>query len=185
MVERVAMAERQSNLPELLEWRGVRCVPVEPMVRFVLRGGADVFRKAGEAIGVDFPTALRASVSGKRNILWQGPDEFLLLLPCDERVPLHTALEKALAHEPHSLVDISHRNIALSIEGELVESLLATGIMLDLSTAAFPIGMTTRTLFGKADVTLWRQKSARFHLEAGRSFAPYVVGLLKAGASDL
>ena len=185
MAECMTMAERHSNLPTPLEWRGVRCAPLEPMARFVFRGGVDACRHAGQSMGLEFPAALRASVLGARSVLWQGPDEFLILAPDDERLMLGATLEAALAREPHALVDVSHRNIAFVIEGERAALLLATGIMLDLAPSAFPVGMTTRTLFGKADVTLWRQATDRFHLETWRSIAPYVVGLLQAGARVL
>src|SRR3546814_4337491 len=57
---------------------------------------------------------------------------------------------------PCSLVDVSHRQVGLSVHGPRVEDILATGCALDLSIAAFPIGMCTRTMFAKAAVVLWR-----------------------------
>jgi sarcosine oxidase subunit gamma len=185
MAEAITMVAPQSNLPGPLVWHGVRCAAVVPMARFVFRGSADVLRLAGDAVGMVFPSALCASTMGARGILWQGPDEYLVLVPKEEKPKLSSAIGEALVGVPHSLVDVSHRNVALLIEGDRVELLLATGIMLDLSLAKFPVGMTTRTLFGKADVTLWRQAPDRFHLEMWRSLAPYVVGLLGEGARGL
>jgi sarcosine oxidase subunit gamma len=49
---------------------------------------------------------------------------------------------------------------------------------LDLGLSAFPIGMCTRTLFGKAEIVLWRTGEAQFHIEVWRSFAGYVWGVL-------
>jgi sarcosine oxidase subunit gamma len=185
MAEAITMVAPLSNLPGPFVLRGMRCAPVAPMARFVFRGGADALREAGDAVGMDFPSALCASTMGERVILWQGPDEFLFLVPNEEKQTLSAAIGEALAGVPHSLVDVSHRNVALLMEGDQVELLLAAGIMLDLSLTSFPVGMTTRTLFGKADVTLWRQAPDRFHLETWRSFAPYVVGLLEESARGL
>src|SRR3546814_10001061 len=80
---------------------------------------------------------------------------------------------------PCSLVDVSHRQVGLSVHGPRVEDILATGCALDLSIAAFPIGMCTRTMFAKAEVVLWRTGIARFHIEIWRSFARYVEALLR------
>ena len=49
---------------------------------------------------------------------------------------------------------------------------------LDLDQAAFPVGMCTRTLFGKAEIVLWRKADDAFRVEVWRSFAPYVLGCL-------
>ena len=185
MGESSMMAERRSILPAGIAWHGVRYEPVEPMARFVLRGSEAVCSTAAELIGLSNPSVLRASHDEHRAILWQGPDEWLILAPEVERFTMLQRFETALAQAPHALVDVSHRNVALRLEGDAVTRLLATGIMLDLDESAFPVGMTTRTLFGKADVTLWRLGPQRFHLETWRSFAPYVIGLLQAGARGL
>ncbi len=87
-------------------------------------------------------------------------------------------LEAALAGQPHSLVDISHRNAAFEITGEHGPAVLNVGCPLDFDLAAFPVGMCTRTVLGKAEVVLWRRSPQRFHLEVWRSFAPYVLGFL-------
>jgi sarcosine oxidase subunit gamma len=55
---------------------------------------------------------------------------------------------------------------------------LLFGCPLDLDTAAFPVDTAARTLFGKAEIVLWRTGDDTFHVEIWRSFAPYVVGLL-------
>jgi sarcosine oxidase subunit gamma len=40
--------------------------------------------------------------------------------------------------------------------------------------------MCTRTLFGKAEVLLWRRAAEEYHLEVGRSFAEYIRGCLRS-----
>jgi sarcosine oxidase subunit gamma len=39
--------------------------------------------------------------------------------------------------------------------------------------------MCTRTVFAKAEIVLWRTSAEVFHLEVWRSFATYVVELLR------
>jgi sarcosine oxidase subunit gamma len=50
---------------------------------------------------------------------------------------------------------------------------------LDLHEAMFPIGMCTRTVFGKAEIVLWRTADVTFRVEVARSYAPYVWALLE------
>ena len=159
--------------------------PVPQLARFVLRAHADGLKRAASAWGLEVPAILRASSSQDRHLLWQGPDEYLLLALVRDVDEIKASLAAVMDGHPYSLVEVSHRNQAFLLTGERVEQLLATGLMLDLSVHAFPVGMTTRTLFAKADITLWRKDLQTFHVEIGRSFAPYMIGLLKSNGMGL
>lgn len=151
-----------------------------PMGRLVLRGDAAVAAAAGAAFGMAIPARpLAAAQAGPRAALWLGPDEWLLLAPAAELAGIVRSLETALAQLPHSLVDVSHRQVGLLLAGRLAARVLSSGCPLDLSPRAFPVGMAARTLFHKAEIVLWRQAEG-FHLEVWRSFAPYVAGHLAA-----
>jgi sarcosine oxidase, subunit gamma len=151
-----------------------------PMARFALRGDADVASLAGAAFGMPLPLRpLGSSAVGVRASLWLGPDEWLLLAPLSEQSAVQRQLAPALAGRPHSLVEISHRQVALMLAGRLAARVLSSGCPLDLSLGAFPVGAVTRTLFHKAEIVLWRQADG-FHVEVWRSFAPYVAGHLAA-----
>ena len=158
------------------------CSDAGPAARFVFRGSSSVL---GDAFGVALPqTACCAAAQANRFALWLGPDEWLLIAPATEVAPLYARLSAALAAQPSSLVDVSHRNVGLIVEGTLVANVLNAGCPLDLDPLAFPVGMCTRTVFGKAEVVLWRTAPFMFHLEVWRSFAPYVIGLLSEAARD-
>ena len=116
--------------------------------------------------------------------MWLSPDEQLLLLQQSEWDDVLAALTLALKGMPHSLVDISQRQIALQISGAGSAQLLSAGCPLDLHPQAFPAGMCTRTLFAKAPIVLWRTALDAFHLEVWRSFAPYVQQLLREVARE-
>ncbi len=142
--------------------------------RFILRGdGANV-----AAFGPAAPKPLQASTSGTRTALWLGPDEFLLIAHDEDAATVEAALEGSLPAGTASLVDISHRQIGLALEGRLAARCLSAGCPLDLTLTAFPVGMATRTIYLKIEIVLWRQAEARFHVEVWRSFAPYLVGHL-------
>jgi hypothetical protein len=55
---------------------------------------------------------------------------------------------------------------------------------LDLDTQAFPVGMCTRTVFGKAEIVLWRTAPETFRIEVWRSFASYVLGCLEEAGRE-
>jgi sarcosine oxidase subunit gamma len=148
--------------------------------RFIFQGGPAAREAAGRGFGVALPTlACRAEVAGERAALWLGPDEWLLLAPPGEGDAIHVALEDALTGQPHSLVDITHRQVALSVTGPRARDLIASGCPLDLAPESYPVGMCTRTLFAKAEVVLWRRSAEEYHLETGRSFSGYVLGWLR------
>lgn len=141
--------------------------------RAVLRCRANDLPAMSAAIGVPLPTgACRASTSGRSVALWLGPDERLLLTPPDAPAP------KLPDSVIGSIVDVSHRQVAITLSGPRAEEILASGCPLDLAIGAFPVGACTRTLFHKAEVVLWRTAPDRFHIEVWRSFARYVEALL-------
>lgn len=150
------------------------------LARFIFQGDAAARAAAGSAFGVALPeNACRANVAGERAALWLGPDEHLLLAPDGLQARIAAELGIALAGMPHSLVDVSQRQVALSVAGDAARDILASGCPLDLDPEAYPVGMCTRTLFGKAEALLWRRSGEEYHLEVGRSFADYVRGWLR------
>ncbi|MGV8853902.1 MAG: sarcosine oxidase subunit gamma [Devosia sp.] len=173
---------RAASLPAALlaTTTGVTAAP--PLARFILRG-IDAVAPAGDVLGLTIPTKpLTSASAGERGALWLGPDEFLLLAPAAETATLQAQLTTALAGTACALVDVSHRQTALLLDGPAAASMLNSGVPLDLSLAAFPVGMVARTIFDKAEIVLWRRDTNSFHLEVWRSFAPYVLALLNHAA---
>lgn len=155
-----------------------------PAVRFILRGGADIVAPASAALGFALPTRPLSSASeGPRSALWMGPDEWLLIDDDSSQAWL-AGLTAALSDVFHALVDISHRQVGIEISGPGAARTLSAGVPLDLDIAAFPVGMATRTLLIKAEITLWRRDAERFRIETGRSFSPYVAAVLQRSAED-
>lgn len=129
----------------------------------------------GRAVGGVPVTPCRAVVDGERAALWLGPDEWLLLAPVGAGWVLP---------EADSLVDVSQRQDALILQGADAAVVLNGAVPLDLGLAAFPVGMCTRTICEKAEIVLWRTGPDRFHVEAARSFMPYVRELLTLIAAE-
>jgi len=147
--------------------------------RYNLRAGEAILSRIADVLGFALPqTACRSASLGARYALWLGPDEWLLLCAPDDT--LGEALAAGLAGAPHSLVEVSCRQTALIIDGPQATDLISAGCPLDLGLSAFPVGMCTRTLFGKAEIVLWRTREMQFHIEVWRSFAGYVWGVFQA-----
>jgi sarcosine oxidase subunit gamma len=167
--------------PLLATSPGVR--PLPPAARWILRGGPKVRAAAESGLSLVVPAAAcRAAAQGERAALWLGPDEWLLIAGTHAARETAAALTAALAGLPHSLVDVSHRQVALEVSGPDARTLLAAGCPLDLEPSAFPVGMCTRTMLSKAEVVLWRTDAEVFCLEVWRSFAPYVSAFLDEAA---
>ena len=167
--------------PGAVDW--LRTLP--PATRFILQGGPAARAAAGEAFGVPLAESpCRANSVEGRAALWLSPDEQLLLGSAGDAQILAAGLEAALSGIAHSLVDVSHRQIALQVSGPHASAILNTGCPLDLDPTEFPPGMCTRTLFGKADIVLWRTAVAEYQIEVWRSFAGYVSALLLEAAQD-
>lgn len=135
--------------------------------------------RAGETFGVALPReACRSATSGGRTALWLGPDEWMLTAIGEDGAHVVAQLEGALGDLACALVDVSDRSLAFAIEGPLVETVLAAACPLDLALAAFPVGMCTRTVLAKSEITLRRTGETVFAIDVWRSFAPYVWGVL-------
>ncbi len=131
-----------------------------PAQRLIIHGNAS-------GSGLAIPDACRATVSGQRALLWLGPEEFLLLAP-----------EGVESSQLSGTVDVSHRDVGIGVAGPRALWVINAFCALDLHHSAFPIGMCTRTLLGKAQIMLWRTATDTFRIEVARSFAPYVRACL-------
>ena len=151
-----------------------------PATRLAVRGVGDAVPTIGDAFGLAMPKdACTSTSNGSRAALWLGPDEWLLIAPEGEMPALGDWIADALGETPASIVDVSDRNIGIAVSGPKAAEAINGFCPLDLDLAAFPVGMCTRTVFGKAEVVLWRTAADVFRIEVWRSFAPYVLGCLE------
>ena len=161
--------------------QGVQITPAQDAFRMSLRVPHKSAATISKALGVTLPKKPKTSESkGRRAALWLGPDEWLVI---DEgaKNPVE-ALSKT--RSLHSAVDVSHRNTAIIISGPGAETVLSAGCPQDLSMDTFPVGACSRTIYGKAEVVLWRTGENTFRLECWRSFSTYVFDFLEIAARD-
>jgi sarcosine oxidase, subunit gamma len=154
--------------------------------KLVFRGRPSSLAAAGTSFGVALPMeACRFSTTGGRTAYWLGPDEWLLQAVNEDPATIFASLHAALANNAQSLVDVSHGSDSFALSGTQASYILNHGCPLDLSLAAFPVGMCTRTIFGKATIMLSRPAAVTFHIDVWRSFAPYVWQWLDEARNEL
>ena len=183
------LAKRENSLGRLAP--AARTIPeamldvLPDAAKLAFRGRSSSIDTVGKAFDVALPQqACRFTAKGARTAFWFGPDEWLLQAVDEDPAALFTSLDVALAGHSCSLVDVSHRSDAFALSGPQAAYILNHGCPLDLSLASFPIGMCTRTIFGKVTIMLSRPAPDVFYIDVWRSFAPYVWQLLDEARSE-
>ena len=116
-----------------------------------------------------------ASIDPQRQLLWLGPDEWLLKVGNGQGEAIATALRAALQGQHHAVVDIGHGNTTLTVQGPGAADLLSRGCPLDLHTRAFATGALAQSHIAKANVTLLcLQAGTYYEITVRRSFADYL-----------
>lgn len=182
MAEATSITERALTLAGRRAAGGnVEVVAAGPAFRTILRCGAEAMDAVSEGLGLPLPDRPKTSHAiGSRFALWLGPDEWLIV---DDTFDPNADL--ASLDALHGAVDVSHRNTAICVEGANAADLIAHGCPQDLSLEAFAVGACSRTVFGKAEIVLYRPAADRFHMEVWRSFSDYVFTYLADAARDV
>ena len=155
-----------------------------PIGRLSLRAGEAAVPALSAAIGIELPRTIgRRSATGSTEGLCLGPDEWLVL--ADELVipRLVTACAHVYFQWPHSVTEISDREVSVRVGGPMATDLLALGCPRDIERLC--TGQGRRTVFDGVAVVLWRDAEESFRLDVWRSFAPHVIGLLETGCAEL
>ncbi len=151
------------------EWRfttmvSLRVDPASPTAReleHVL--GARLPRTIGEVVG-----------DAQHNVLWQGPDEWLVVsqMSADALVP---ALAEAVAGGHAAVVDVSANRTVLELKGTAARDVLEKGCPLDLHPRAFGPGRAVTTTLARIPLVLWQAGPDSYRLLPRASFADYVA----------
>jgi sarcosine oxidase subunit gamma len=152
--------------------------------RFNLRIDPVHLAAASDAFGLALPPAIgHGAEDDGRRALCLGPDEWVLSAPEPEAGTIASAFARHYAEQPHSLVDLSDREIAVRIEGPQAVTLLSVGCPVDVEGIA--VGNGARTIFDGVQVVLYRDAAERFTLEVWRSFLPHALDLLRTANREL
>ena len=158
----------------------------QPAGRLSIRLRAGDIAAVSAATGLRFDMPVNRWIGQRNGIVGRlGPDEWLFIGAEADLETVTSELGGALSGYPSAIVDVSHRQIGFEVAGPHADSILNAGCPLDLRPSAAPTGFATRTLLGKAEITLFRLDGPTgFRIECGRSFSTYVHGFLLEAARD-
>jgi sarcosine oxidase subunit gamma len=122
------------------------------------------------------PSANSATTWEGRDVLWLGPDEWLVVARPDEAITIVAEVEDALADHHHSVLDVSAARIVFELDGGLER--LASSCSLDLDPNRWVPGMCAQTLIGQAQVILHQRDERTTRVFVRPSFAGYFVDRL-------
>ena len=161
-------------------------VPFMAMIN--IRGNsadAKFVQAVASVTGLDLPLqANTCNMNGQRQLLWLGPDEWLLKTSHGQGDALVDALRSALSGLHCAVVAVGDGNTTITVEGDAAAALLSRGCPLDLHPRAFGAGSLAQTHIAKCGATvLCLEPGKRYELTVRRSFADYLFRWLSlAGA---
>jgi sarcosine oxidase subunit gamma len=132
---------------------------------------------AGFALGAPLPMAPNTtSAAGEVQILWAGPDEWLVIGPSEVRARLRARLEAAIAGEHATVVDVSAHRTVIEVAGSDARELLMKGCAVDLHPRTFEPGRCAQTTLARAQVVLLaRTPEPAYWVLVRASFAEYLA----------
>jgi len=127
----------------------------------------------------DAPEANTATTWGGRDVLWLGPDEWLVVGDPGSELGIVSSLSDALDATHASVVDVSANRIVFDLSDAL--DLLSTACGLDLDPSRWRPRMCAQTLLGHAPVVLHQRDERTTRVFVRPSFAGYVTERLRTG----
>jgi len=138
----------------------------------------DVRVDPATAVTLGFPTESNtARTSGDRDVLWLGPDEWLVVGTPGAAHATGDELEASLAGLHRSVVDVSANRTVIELAGPSRHDLLSPACPIDLHPRSWGAGRCAQSVFGAAQVLLHeRERATRLFVRP--SFADYVLDQL-------
>ena len=147
----------------------------------------------GKVLGGELPIAPCTSTRGTSTrvgdveVLWLGPDEWLVLAAPRRQRELEDLLRTAIGGEHGAVVDVSAQRTALSLSGPAAREVLARGCAIDLDPRIAPAGTCVQTLLARTGLTIVvrDERASDFLLLVRASFAQYLAAWLVDACTDL
>ncbi len=142
-----------------------------------VRASGEVAALVGEALGVALPVEPNTvATSGQRNVLWLGPDEWLVVDGLTQVGEIEEAVRQAFPPDWGSVVDVSANRTLIELSGPRARDVLSRGCSLDLHPRSFRPGMCAQTLLAKTAVILWQtDDTPTFKVFVRASFAAHLA----------
>ncbi|WP_086850684.1 sarcosine oxidase subunit gamma [Amycolatopsis kentuckyensis] len=117
-------------------------------------------------LGVDLPTPCTFTSGNGVDVLWMGPDEYLVLAEPGRQAEL----EAALSRESDAVVDVSAQRNVVRLTGSHAADVLAHGCSIDLEVS--PPGTCVQTLLARTGIVLMVREEG-FTILVRQSFSDY------------
>lgn len=180
------LADRLAAASDLAE--RIRLTEMPFLTQLTLRLGADTpaAEAAEQVLGVSLPTAPNTtSASDTVEVLWMGPDEWLLLASDGAGEGLREELEGVFDGHHATVVDVSAQRTVIELAGADARDVLLKGCSLDLHPRAFAPGRCAQSTLARAQVTLLvRSDEPAYWVFVRASFAEYLAEWLLDAAAE-
>lgn len=190
------MADRRPALdPALAERLGGLASGVGLMIREVafpaqvglrVQPGSAEARAIEAALGFSLPGANRVAGAAGRDVLWLGPDEWLVVGDAGTEHEIEGLLRGVAGEGLLVVVDLSANRTVLEIAGDRAREVLGSCCHLDLHPRVFGPGDCAQTLLQKAPIIIQQTDATpAYRLFVRPSLAAYVAAWLAEGAAGL
>jgi len=167
---------------------GIAEIPFLTQLDLRVEPGGPAAAAVARALGGELPAApCTASRTGDMDVLWLGPDEWLVLAGPGRQRQLEDLLRPAIGGEHGAVVDVSAQRTALSVSGPAAREVLARGCAIDLDPRIAPAGTCVQTLLARTGVTILVRddRASEFLLLVRASFAQYLAAWLVDACTEL
>ena len=136
--------------------------------------------------GLDLPARPNAwTGTADCQVIWLGPDEWLVVAADGVNESLVPALRNALLGVHHAVIDVSANRTTIEIAGQNARLVLGKGCPLDLHARSFGPRNAAQTLLAKSQVILQCMDTpSLFRLYVRNSFAQYVAAWITDAAAE-
>ena len=173
-----------SLVPAVLAESAHLHVATSPMMGRLSLRAAQGLAKIDAALGFKLPRDIgRCAKSDDIQAVCLGPDEWTLIMPTETLATVQQALAALYATLPHSVTEITAREVTITIEGAQAATLLSIGCPRDIRT--IKVGQARRTVFDGATVVIWCDAPDSYRMDVWNSFAPFVAQTLETGVREL
>ncbi len=158
-----------------------------------LRGNSadkDFMKNVGSVLDLVLPIEPNVRVSNNNiNIIWLGPNEWLIETPDTRKLEILNLLKLSLNPEKTAVTDVTFNKTVLRLQGKDVLTLLSKYLVINLEKALNKNYSVAQTIFIKIPVLLIRNNNddqiTSIDLHLNRSHAKYVYELLVDGSKIL
>ena len=172
LAEELRSASRPGSV-RLVEW------PFTTMVSIRVEAGSPAGRRIETALGVALPrTVGQTTRKGAYDVLWLGPDEWLVVSASDAALAERLQAAAAEGEGNAQVLDVSANRTILELGGPQAREVLEKGCPVDLHPRSFADDTAVVTTIARVPVILWKSDETMFRILPRASLATYVAAWL-------